>query len=193
MDKDLLEKLLKMLASDNDADAVMGLRGAQKLFQSAGAELEDALRYAADHTAQWAKCKEVIHQQKAAAPTVNNSGVPECRVTRPGVLEVVPAGKTTGELYPLPGESARDAEKIAVCLKDAIVAAVINKSRFKLKLNDIKNNKGEIVETILQAEYERTGMVPVQIWLMNNRGEVGALAAVLRKLVANNMPDLMAA
>ena len=90
-------------------------------------------------------------------------------------------------------EAALQADVIASNLKDAVVAAVINKSRFKLKMVDTKDAKGKIVETILQAEYERPGMSPVRIWVLNNRGEVGALAVVLRKAVANSLPELAAA
>ena len=77
-------------------------------------------------------------------------------------------------------------------MKVALVAATLNKSRFKLKLLDVKNGKGEIIETVLQAEYERDGMIPVRIW-SNVRGEVAALATVLRRAVANTLPDLVAA
>jgi hypothetical protein len=197
MDKDLLEKFLKLIASENDGDAVMGLRGAQSLFQSSGLTLEDGLRHAASTAGQWKKsASPVIDHQSAAKPAassaVNISGVPECRVKQAGVLEIVLSGKTEGDIYPLPGEAAKDADAIAAGMKDAVVAAVINKSRFKLKLNDIKNGRGDIVETILQAEYERAGMIPIRIWA-NNRGEVGALATVLRKAVVTSMPELAAA
>ncbi len=119
----------------------------------------------------------------------NLPGMPECR---PGVnaVEIVPPGKTSGHIYALPGESAPAAGTIAECLKDALVAAIINKSRFKLKVVDARNGKGEVIETFLQAEYERPGMVPVRIWV-NNRGEVGALATVLRKAVAESLPEVM--
>lgn len=196
MDKNIFEKFLKLMASDNDSDAVMGLRGIQNLCWSEGFTLGKALFYAFSHIEQLKSAPEkTIDQQPAAAAqgsaVANITGMPECRVPRAGVLEVVPAGQTSGDIYVLPGESAKHADIIAAHLKDAIVAAVINKSRFKLKLNDIKNNKGEVVETALQAEYERAGMVPIRIWV-NNKGEVGALATVLRKMVANSIPELAA-
>jgi hypothetical protein len=193
MDKSLLDKFLRLLKSETDSDAVMGLRGAQNLFKSAGASLEDGLRYAADHLDKWKSSATTIdhkptQKEPSAASAVAVAGMPGCRMARAGVLELVPVGKDNGDLYPLPGESAKHAEHIAHGLKDAIVAAVINKSRFKLKLNDLKATG----ETALQAEYERAGMTPVQIWV-NNRGEVGALATVLRKAVANSLPELAAA
>jgi len=119
------------------------------------------------------------------------SKLPECRAPRAGALEIVPPGKAQGDIQVLPGASARHAETISSNLKDAIVAAIVNKSRFKLKLSDIKNNGGEVLETILQAEYERADMQPVRIW-MNTRGEAGALAVVLRKAVAQSLPELVA-
>ncbi len=196
MDKSLLEKYLKLMGSANDSDAVMGLRGAQSLCQSESVTLDNALFYAVDHIDQWRTHPDKTENRQPAAkaavtPSVNMSGVPECRVPRPGVLEIVRDGNSAGDVYTLPGEAARDAETIAAGLKDAIVAAVINKSRFKLKLSDIKNGRGEVTETILQAEYERPGMSPIQVWA-NNRGEVGALATVLRKLVVNSLPELAA-
>ena len=199
MDKNLLEKYLKLLASENDADAVMSLRGAQNLFKSEGTSLENALLYAANHIGQLQKvsAKTVDHQpaetvKAASAPaTVNTSGVPEFRVPHAGALEIVPAGQDHGQIYPLTGAAAKQAEVIAAHLKDAIVVAVISKSRFKLKLIDIKNSGGEVIETVLQAEYDRPGTMPIQIW-SHGRGEIGSLAAVLRKAIATSLPDLAA-
>jgi hypothetical protein len=194
MSKDLLEKFLKLINSANDSDAVMGLRGAQNLFRSEKASLAEGLSYAYDHIDQWRQSSHPAVAASAtveAAAAVNMTGVPECRIVRPGVLEVVREGNSKGDIYPLPGASAGDAETIALHLKDAIVAAVINKSRFKIKLNDIKNNNGDILETVLQAEYDRPGMTPVRLWV-NNRGEVGALATVLRKVVTQSLPELAA-
>jgi hypothetical protein len=202
MDKSLLEKFLKLIASENDSDAVMGLRGAQNLFKSEGVSLDNALRYAAENIGKLGqgadktinlqaseKSAASAVAQPAAPPAVNISGVPECRMLRPGTVEIVLSGKSVGDIYPLSGVAAQDAESIAFSLKDAIIAAVINKSRFKLKLIDIKSGKGDILETILQAEYERVGMTPVRIWT-GNRGDVGALAAVLRKAVSTSLPEL---
>jgi hypothetical protein len=196
MDKKLLENCLKMIGSENDVDAVMGLRGAQNMFKESGASLESALRYAADHLGQLGAADKTISSQPAqksaspAAPSaVNVSGVPECRMPQMGVIEIVLAGKTQGDAYQLPGAAAQQSEAIALGLKDALIAAVVNKSRLKLKLLDIKSGGGDIVETILQAEFERPGMTPIRIWA-NGRGEVGALAAVLRKAIATTLPEL---
>lgn len=202
MDKALLKKYLKLIHSETDSDAVMGLRGAQNLFKSAGVSVEDALQYAVDHLDQWRPAKKekapeskfvkktATGEVTAKSPVVALAGVPECRVVSPGVIEVIPAGKASGETCKLPGEAAIDAKLIAAHLKDAIVAALVNKSHFKLKLFDIKNAKEEIVETVLQAEYDRDGMTPIRIW-KHNRGELGALATVLRRLITKSFPDIV--
>lgn len=200
MDIDLLEKFLKLIRSENDSDALMGLRGAQNLFQSEKTSLEDALRHAARDVSSWRKEQPVTVDAAAPAkkkenvppPPVTASGMPQCRITGAGVLEIIPAGKTEGHAYPLPGESAQDAETIAINLKDAIVASILNKSRFKLKMADTKDNQGNVTECTLQAEYERGGMVPIKIWTLKNRGEVGGLAAVLRKAMSTSLPELFA-
>jgi hypothetical protein len=114
--------------------------------------------------------------------------MPQCRAPRPGHIEIILAGKTAGEIVALPGAAAEQADIIAASMKDALVAAAINKSRFKLKLVDVKDT----AETALQAEYEREGMSPVRIWV-NIKGEVAALATVLRRYVANTVPELLAA
>src|SRR3990172_456541 len=124
MDKNLLEDFLKLIGSENDSDAVMGLRGAQNLFRSTGASLEAALRYAADNFDRWGSVpdKTTDHQSAAtpkAAPAVNMSAVPECRVSAPGAVEIVLSGKAGGDIYKLPGAAAQQAEDIALRLKDA--------------------------------------------------------------------------
>ena len=129
-----------------------------------------------------------------AKPASDNiAGVPECRMPRPGCIEIVLAGKSQGEIVQLPPVAAADAPTIAANLKDALVAAVINKSRFKIKVLEIKNSRGELMEAVLQAEYERSGMSPVRVWVNPTKGDVALLAAVLRKAVASNLPELVAA
>lgn len=198
MDLPMLEKMLKMMESSGDTDALMGLRGAQRMFEAKGVGFTQAVLYAAQNVDTLkASQKTTIEQapaSKFAASTavVNVSGMPDCRVQKPGHVEIVLAGKAAGDPIVLPGASAADAEAIAMGLKDALAAAVVNKSRFKLKLVDVKNKRGEVVETVLQAEYERQGMIAIRIW-GNVKGEVAALAAVLRKAVANALPELVAA
>lgn len=197
MDKGLLDRMIAMMASGNDADAVMGLRGVQGLFEAEGASLGAALLYgAANIGALKAAQKTVIdHAPPAAAqpaPPAEISGMPQCHAPCAGCIAIVPAGKTGGDVVALPGAAAEEAADIALHLKDALVAAVLNKSRFRLKVLDVKNGRGEVVETVLQAEYEREGMTPIRVW-SNVKGEVAALASVLRRAVANSVPELWAA
>ncbi len=198
MDQSDLEKFVKMMASENDIDAVMGLRGLQAACRASGVGLDALLSFAVQNLGAIKKEGMTFDNvaatpaKSAASAPVSVSGMPQCRMPKPGYVEIIAPGQTQGEQVQLPGASAAEAETIASNLKDALVAAIINKSRFKLKLLDIKNNRGEIVETVLQAEYDRQGMTPLRVWV-NIRGEVAALATVLRKTVSNSLPDLVAA
>ena len=194
MDKNVLQGFIKLLNSENDPDAVMGLRGVQKILKEYNINLGDILLYAADNHEQFIKeakpAEDVQAAPQAAAPaekavSTNASGVPEFTVLSNGAIEVL------GNSYQLSGHAVEAVDMIAVNLQDSIVAAILNKCHFKLKLFDVKNDKDEITETILRAEFDRDGMQPVQIW-SNTKGEAGALAAVLRNLVKSNMPDLVA-
>lgn len=194
MDKPGLEKMLKMTEQDSETDAIMGLRGIQGGFKAEGLTLAEAILFAFDNVAVMKQRRPApVIDQKAAAPVapppVTTSGMPNCKMPKPGHVELLAPGKTSGLVVALPGAAADHAESIAFNLKDALVAAIINKSRFKLKLVDDKNVRGEIIETFLQAEYERAGMAVVRIW-GNVRGEVAATATVLRKAVADAFPDL---
>lgn len=196
MDREMTDRLIAMMTSENDTDAVMGLRGLQGLLKSEGIDFAQAM---ASMLAQApaAKAAPVPAAPQALAPTAPPSvpaasagGLPQCSAAGSDITLATPAGAR--EVISLPAEAAAYAPMIAESLTDAIVAAVINKSRMKLKLVDSKNSKGEVVETTLRAEYDREGMMPVQVWV-NARGEVAALAAVLRKGLANAMPEIMAA
>jgi hypothetical protein len=201
MDQGLLEKLLKMAESETDTDALMGLRGLHGLLRSEGLALSGAVLYAVQNAAVWKDKKSVTVEQAppvkdtavAKPPAANITGVPECRTPRAGCIEIVLAGKSQGEVVQLPPAAAADAPAIAANLKDALVAAVINKSRFKIKILETRNSKGETIEALLQAEYERSGMAPIRVWVNPTKGEVALLAAVLRKMIASNLPELVAA
>ncbi|MDD9900809.1 MAG: hypothetical protein OXT65_07510 [Alphaproteobacteria bacterium] len=198
MDKAALEKTLGMLASGSDTDIVMALKAVEGLLAEEGITVAAAVQYAIDHADDVRKTCMPRAVSVAAAPdatpekdVVSVSGMPECRVAAPGCIEIVVSGEGAGTQIELTGESAAAAQEVADHLKDAMVAAVINKSRFKLKLVDIKNGRGEVEETILQAEYDRDGMTPVKVW-SNVRGEVAGLATVLRRAVKDTVPDLVA-
>lgn len=197
MDKPALEKMLKMTDSDSETDAIMGLRGIQGGFRAEGLTLTEAVLFAFDNLATIKKHKPAVTiDQKPAASAapkpMSTTGMPNCKMAKPGHIELIAPGATTGTVIALPPSAAEEAALIADHLKDALVASVINKSRFKLKLFDVKNARGEILETCLQAEYDRDGMVVVKIWT-NVRGECANLATLLRKVVAQVYPDLYAA
>lgn len=203
MDRDMTERLITMMASENDTDAIMGLRGLQGLLRAEGIDFNQAMVAMMAHAAVMkpvpvltpasAVPMSAAPEPGVAPPSVPASattGMPQCNASGSDITVATPAG--VREVISLPALAAEQASMIADSLTDAIVAAVINKSRFKLKLVDSKNSKGEVVETALHAEYDREGMMPVQVWA-NARGEVAALAAVLRKGLANAMPEIMAA
>jgi hypothetical protein len=211
MNKALLSRFLTSIMSENDSEALLGLRGAQDLFKTSGTRFDLALNYAIEHFEKWAAASPAPSavespvksaaelQTKTAPPDIAPSptpaissagGFPNILSPRAGVIEIIQAGKIHGDIHVLPGLAASDATHIGEMLKDAIVASIINKSRFKLKLADTKNNRGEILETTLQAEYDRADMSPVKIWA-NNRGEVGGLAVILRKAVSIAVPELV--
>ena len=155
MDETLLEKMLALMQSENDGDAVMGLHGLQKLFADAGTGLEDALLFAAENIETLKKrAAPVVDHQAALPPSarvpVALSGMPQCRAApQQGQIEIIVPGKTAGAPVVLPGAAADEAESIALNMKDVLVAAAINKSRLKLKLLDLKNKRGEVVEVAL--------------------------------------------
>ena len=203
MDRNMTERLIAMMSSENDTDAVMGLRGLQGLLRAEGVDFAQAMTTMVGHAAAMKAAPSSITAPPAPAvsttvapaappsvPAAAAGGLPQCSAAGSDITLATPAGAR--EVIALPAEAAAHAPTIAESLTDAIVAAVINKSRMKLKLVDNKNSKGEVVETILRAEYDRDGMMPVQVWV-NARGEVAALAAVLRKGLANAMPEIMAA
>lgn len=196
MDKPGLEKMLKMTDSDSETDAIMGLRGIQGGFRAEGLTLSEAVLFAFDNIAVMKQRKPAVTiEQKPAVPAapkpVSTTGMPNCRMPKPGHIELLAPGAASGTVIALPPSAAEDAAHIADHLKDALVASVINKSRFKLKLFDVKNPRGEILETCLQAEYDRDGMAVVKIWT-NVRGECANLATLLRKAAAQVYPDLYA-
>jgi hypothetical protein len=196
MDKSALEKMLKMTDSDSETDAIMGLRGIQGGFRAEGLTLSEAVLFAFDNIAVMKQRKPAVTiEQKPAVPAapkpVSTTGMPNCRMPKPGHIELLAPGAASGTVIALPPSAAEDAAHIADHMKDALVASVINKSRFKLKLFDVKNPRGEILETCLQAEYDRDGMAVVKIWT-NVRGECANLATLLRKAAAQVYPDLYA-
>ncbi|MFN7114394.1 MAG: hypothetical protein ACK4PK_08540 [Alphaproteobacteria bacterium] len=193
MDKSGFDTLVSMMKSENDSDAVMGLRGFQALLRDESVAFESAMEHV---FANFAALRAPLStEQVTSAPKergeVKVSGMPQCVVVEAGVIMIIPPGTIAGDKIPLPGAAAEAAEQIADGIKDVLVAAVINKSRFKLKLVDVKDRFGDVTETILQGEYDRDNMQPVKVW-SNVKGETAALASVLRRAVAAALPDLVA-
>lgn len=192
MDKDGFQNLIKMMSSDNDIDAAMGLRGFQALLREENVAFDSAMTHVFDNLAS---LRTSVAAEAPAAPAARGeikvSGMPQCAVVTVGVIMIVPPGATSGEVITLPGAAAADTQSIADGVKDVLVAAVINKSRFKLKLVDIKDRFGDVTETVLQGEYDRENMQPVKVW-SNVRGETAALASVLRRAITTAVPDLVA-
>jgi len=188
MDKSGFDKLVAMMGSENDSDAVMGLRGFQALLRDENVPFAAAIEHVFGNMA--ALRAPLDAAQLTGKPQergeVKVSGMPQCVVIR-----IIPPGAIAGEKIPLPGAAAAQSQEIADGVKDVLVAAVINKSRFKLKLVDVKDRFGDVAETILQGEYERDNMQPVKVW-SNVKGETAALATVLRRAVAASLPDLVA-
>ena len=193
MDNEVFIKMVKMTVSENDTDAMLGLRGLQGLFADEGIDFSGVLKYAVTHLADLkaAYPKAVAAEAKKGPGPVTLSGMPQTRVPKAGCLELIPPGKTEGTILQMQGAAAENADVISLSMKDALVAAVLNKSRFKLKVADVKNGRGDVIESVLQAEYEREGMAPVRVW-SNVKGEVATLATILRQAVKTAFPDLAA-
>ena len=117
-------------------------------------------------------------------------GATSCYVAGANILALTSAALPQAVRINLPESMAGSAGILAESLKDAVVAAEINRCRMKLKLYDIKNTRGEVVETQVRAEYARTGMVPLIIWTAVNRGDAAALTAVLRPALTMALPQL---
>jgi hypothetical protein len=193
MDKSGFDTLVSMMKSENDTDAVMGLRGFQALLRDETVPFESALGHIFANLATLRAPLDAGQLTNAPQTRgeVKVSGMPQCVVVQAGVIMIIPPGTIAGDKIPLPGAAAEQAQEIADGVKDVLVAAVINKSRFKLKLVDVKDRFGDVTETILQGEYDRDNMQPVKVWA-NVKGETAALASVLRRAVAAALPDLVA-
>ena len=193
MDNEVYIKMVKMTVSENDTDAILGLRGLQGMWSDEGVDFAGLMKYALNHLAE-IKAQHprasAPEAKKGPAP-VTLSGMPQTRVPKPGCLELIPPGKTEGTILQMQGAAVENADVISISMKDALVAAVLNKSRFKLKVVDIKNGRGDVIESVLQAEYEREGMAPVRVW-SNVKGEVATLATVLRQALKTAFPELAA-
>lgn len=193
MDKSGFDSLVAMMKSENDSDAVMGLRGFQALLREENVDFAKAMTSVFEGLAGLRGPMDAAQLTQAPKErgAVKVSGMPQCVVVQAGVIMIIPPGAAGGDNIALPGAAAEQSQQIADGVKDVLVAAVINKSRFKLKLVDVKDRFGDVTETVLQAEYDRDNMQPVKVW-NNVKGEVAALATVLRRAVSASVPDLVA-
>lgn len=195
LDPSEVQVLLKSLESDIDADAMMALKSLKSVLAEQGVTLSALLAFAFSGLDE-IKAKNVT--LSAAAPeqtmdvrqVVQPQGLPECRVQGKGRLFISGDGSLKGETVVLTGGASDSADDIALGMKDAFAAAILNKTRFKIKLHDVKNARGEVTETILRAEYEQPNMAPVNIW-SGLRGEAAVLANVLRTALKNQTPQLI--
>lgn len=188
LDLALLNKLADRMLSQNEGEALSGLRAVSGMFTEKGVNLKDAVLFAASHMDMWAIKKTTPDLEKKMA-VVADPGIPDCRVEGAHSIRVIRPGHKESEVFTIGGDAAVQIADICQHLKDALVVALLHKSAFKLKLVDVKDGKGQVVETILQAEYQKAGSAPVKIWA-GNRGEAGILATTLRKAAAWALPDL---
>ena len=95
-----------MAGVGNDADAAMALRGLQGLFQAEGVTLAAALQYAAEILAAFKKgTVDAVVPIPSAPQPVTVSGMPQCRVPKPGMLELI-RRKNEGQAVVVPGSVA---------------------------------------------------------------------------------------
>jgi len=179
----MLDALLKMLDSENETDAALALKSLKSFLSAEDLSLPAALTFAFKNVDKWhvgGNSSPAVQSHKPETRgLIQRQGMPECHSPRMGEIYI------DGEMVLLTGAAADASADIALCFKDAIVAAVINKTRFKIKLQDVKQTG----ETHMQAEYERDGMAPVRIWY-GQRGEVAAAAAILRQALKSRLPEI---
>ena len=81
--------------------------------------------------------------------------------------------------------------EIAERLKDAVVAAILSKTTFKLKLVDTKDTMGAVLSSEIRAEFMRPEIKPITIF-QGNKGEAGVNINILRKALSYAIPSLLA-
>lgn len=193
LDLDLLRKLADRLSSDAEGERLSGLQAVMQMFAEKGATIQEALVFAGGHMDMWSV--GVAAPVLAAAvlsgggPAETGAGIPDCRPEGASSLRVFRPGGQESEVFVITGVKVSDMGGLCLHLKDALVAGVLHKTPFKLKLADIRDDKGRVVETALQAEYGKEGSAPIRIW-SGNRGDAGVLATVLRKAAAWALPGL---
>ncbi len=195
MDKNVLKQYTDYMESNIDSDALMGLRGVQSFLKEFDLTIEQVLLYVADNYQNIKTLEQpVVEEAVSVVPSKNNvrvaGDIPDFKSHSNGVIQVIfPDGSGSG--CTLPVCALNDVGDIAVAMKDAVVAAIINKAHIKIKLFDVKNDEGKVVETILRTEYDREGMQPIDLW-HGTKGDAGIVASVLRTFVKEAVPELVA-
>lgn len=181
-----LHSLVSLTGSFNDAEALQALRDLRATLERHGARLEDVVHYAVTADDFW-------QGLSAAAPAATTSGradeaggqtqagLPMCRWANTGGapgIETAPPGGTPRQ-WAVTGAAATKAEQIAELLKDALIVAGINSCTMKIKLKDVEDERGKVVETIVQTEYSKD-LAPIILWT-GERGDAATLASTLRQ------------
>ena len=151
-----LHVLLKSLESDVDADAVLALKSLKSVLTEQGVTLSALLSFAFSGIEEIKEktiniAPAVPEQPMELRQVIQPQGLPECRVQGKGRLFISGDGSLKGETLVLTGAASENADDIALGLKDAFAAGILNKTRFKIKLHDVKNTRGDITHTILHA------------------------------------------
>lgn len=191
IDIEQLKLNLDKLTSDNDMEVLNAIKQIRAAFRGEGAGFKASVIFAAQALNHW---QGELGGGGGAASDDAPSSLPDCRPVNDGgqpAIEIIGPGQVKGKVWAIPGDAQGSIPEISEQLKDAFVVAMINTTKMKLKLNDIKNDKGEIIETILQSEYARSELQPVKIW-SGPRGEAAMLASVLRKAMQFTLPDISA-
>ncbi len=187
-DLELLSKLADRMLSGNDGEALSGLHAVAGMFREKNISLKDAVLFAAKNSDMWASEKVDNAAKKEPVSVSADKGITHCQPSGVSAIEVFRPGHKESQVFELSGVAAMNLDDLCLHFKDALVAAQLNKSPFKIRLVDIKDEKGQVKETVMQAEYQKAGSAPVQIW-RGTRGEAGALAITMRKAAAWVLPE----
>lgn len=180
-----VHNLVSLTGSFNDAEALLALKDLRAMLEQNGARLEDVVHYAVTSDDFWQGLASA-HQRAAGgradeAGGQTQAGLPLCRWANangaPGIETAPPNG--TPRQWALTGGAATKAEQIAELLKDALIVAGINSCTMKIKLKDVEDERGKVVETIVQTEYSKD-LAPIILWT-GDRGDAATLASTLRQ------------
>ncbi len=203
MDKNVLKQYIAYMKSSVDAEAIMGLRGAQKFLREFDLNMETVLLYVADNYQSITPVEQVADEppvskfmNDAAEPIVpatdsnvrTADDIPDFKSNGACVLEVMFANGAIKNCT-VPACASNDIDRISRRMKDAVVAAIINQAHMVLKLFDVVGEGNKVEKTVVRFEFNREDMSPVEVW-EGNKGEAGTVASVLRAFIREAMPEL---